>query len=174
MTYFLHSKRLGFRHWTAADLPLAQALWMDAGVMTHMGGPMTAEQVKARLDLERTRQITLGISYWPIFHLTNGEHAGCAGLRPFHDEQRVYELGVHIAPRFWSGRYGEEAARIVVEYAFETLGALELTAGHGPDHVKSKHLIERLGYTFSHEEPWGLQKRMHPFYRLKPEQYRRG
>jgi [ribosomal protein S5]-alanine N-acetyltransferase len=146
---------------------------MDPGVMAHMGGAMTADQAKARLDSERTRQATLGISYWPIFDLTSGEHAGCAGLRPFHDEQRVYELGVHIAPRFWSERYGEEAARAVIEYAFETLGALELTAGHGPDHVKSRYLIERLGYTFTHEEPWGLENRMHPFYRMKPEQYRR-
>ena len=173
MDYFLSSTLLGFRHWTAADLPLAESLWMNPGVMTHMGGPMTAEQAEARLDLERTRQTALGISYWPIFHLVSGEHVGCAGLRPFHDEHHVYELGVHIAPKFWGGRYGEEAARAVIEYAFGTLGALELTAGHGPRNINSKDLLERLGYTFSHEEPWGAQELMHPFYRLKPEQYRR-
>jgi [ribosomal protein S5]-alanine N-acetyltransferase len=171
MAYFLSSPRLGFRHWTATDLPLAESLWMDAGVMTHMGGPMTAEQAKARLELECTRQAALGISYWPIFHLIRGEHVGCAGLRPFHDEPRVYELGVHIAPKFWGGRYGEEAARTVIEYAFGTVGALELTAGHGPENMNSKDLLERLGFAFSHEEPWGAQNRMHPFYRLKPEQW---
>jgi ribosomal-protein-alanine N-acetyltransferase len=48
-----------------------------------------------------------------------------------------------------------------------------LTAGHGPKNINSKDLLERLGYTFSHEEPWGAQEIMHPFYRLKPEQYRR-
>jgi RimJ/RimL family protein N-acetyltransferase len=173
MEYFLSSTRLGFRHWNAADLPLAESLWMNPAVMTHMGGPMTAEQAKARLEVEHTRQTTLGISYWPIFHLVSGEHVGCAGLRPFHDEHRVYELGVHIAPKFWGGRFGEEAARTVIEYAFGTLGAQELTAGHGPKNTNSKDLLERLGYTFSHEEPWGVQELMHPFYRLKPEQYRR-
>jgi len=125
--------------------------------MSHMGGPMTAEQAKARLELECTRQAALGISYWPIFHLISGEH-----------------LGVHIAPKFWGGRYGEEAARAAIEYGFGTVGALELTAGHGPENMNSKDLLERLGYAYSHEEPWGAQNRMHPFYRLKPEQYRRG
>ena len=48
-----------------------------------------------------------------------------------------------------------------------------LPQGHGPRNINSKDLLERLGYTFSHEEPWGAQELMHPFYRLKPEQYRR-
>ncbi len=38
MTYFLTSARLGFRQWTAADLPLAVALWQDAEVTRYLGG----------------------------------------------------------------------------------------------------------------------------------------
>jgi [ribosomal protein S5]-alanine N-acetyltransferase len=171
MKYFLESKRLGFRYWLEKDLPLASALWRDPRVMLHMGGAMTAEQVHARLDVERQRQAAIGISYWPIFDLASGEHVGCAGLRPFHDEVGVYELGVHIVHSFWGCRYGEEAARALIDYAFRKLEARQLVAGHGPYNVHSKALIERIGFRFSHLEPWGAQRLLHPFYRMSALDY---
>lgn len=79
MTYFLTSGRLGFRHWTEQDLPLATALWTHPEVMSHMGGAMSKDAVAARLTLEMQRQRDHGIQYWPMFLLADGQHAGCAG-----------------------------------------------------------------------------------------------
>jgi ribosomal-protein-alanine N-acetyltransferase len=166
MSFFMTTERLGFRHWTAEDLPLALALWTDAGVMGHMGGSMSAGDVAERLALERTRQGKLGVQYWPMFSLASGEHAGCAGLRPFHDRAGLLELGVHVARPFWSARLGEEAARAVIAWAWQHTSAAALVAGHGPENVNSKALIERLGFVYTHHEPWGSQARMHPYYRL--------
>jgi [ribosomal protein S5]-alanine N-acetyltransferase len=167
MSYFLTTKRLGFRTWTEEDLPLALALWTDPEVMRHMGGPGSAEAIAERLQVETQRQRTFGIQYWPIFERKTGVHAGCAGLRPYHDRDDVLEVGVHIARSFWSGRYGEEAARAVIAYGFEKVGARELVAGHGPENVHSKALIERLGFVYTHAEPWGKQNILHPFYKLE-------
>lgn len=144
---------------------------MDNRVMLHMGGAMSEDQVRSRLKTEEERQMALGISYWPVFHLGTGEHVGCAGLRPFHNEFRVYELGVHIAHSFWSDRYGEEAARAVMEYSFSELEAHQVVAGHGPRNVHSKALIGRLGFILSHEEPWGPEQLPHPFYRITRSRY---
>jgi [ribosomal protein S5]-alanine N-acetyltransferase len=119
MEYFLTTSRLGFRIWTAEDLPLAVALWTDPEVMRHMGGPSSAEAIAARLEVEMERQRTFGVQYRPIFGLETGAHAGCAGLRPYHDREDVLEVGVHLARSFWSGRYGEEAARAVIAYGFQ-------------------------------------------------------
>ena len=156
-----------FRHWTEDDLPLASALWADPGVMRYMGGPMSPKTAKARLELEIERQRVAGVQYWPVFHRMTKEFVGCSGLRPFHDEANVYEMGVHIAPNFWSERLGEEAARAVMLYAFEDLQVDALTAGHGPGNVHSQALIERLGFQRTHEEPWGPLGILHPFYRLE-------
>lgn len=166
MTYFMTSARLGFRTWSESDLPLARALWTSPEVMRHMGGPMTPDAAAARLATEIENQRTLGFQYWPIFALDSGEHAGCAGLRPFHDHTDVLEIGVHIARPFWSGRYGEEAARTVIARAWQHTAAQALVAGHGPDNTNSKALIERLGFVYTHHEPWGPHQRMHPYYRL--------
>jgi ribosomal-protein-alanine N-acetyltransferase len=165
--YFLQSARLAFRCWTEADVPLAVALWGDAEVTRHLGGQMTAEQAEARMRLEMERQGQVGVSYWPAFEKATGVHAGCAGLRPYGDDARVREVGVHIARRFWSGRYGEEAARAVIGYGFGELGLHALMAGHGPDNVNSKALIERLGFRFTHMAPWGAEGIPHPWYRLE-------
>ena len=166
MSYFLTTQRLGFRHWTLADLPLAVALWGDPQVMSHMGGPSTPAAAAARLAVEIDRQATFGVQYWPIFDLATGEHAGCTGLRPFHDEPGALELGVHIARPFWGGRFGEEAARAAIAWAFDRCGATALMAGHGPENAASRALIQRLGFIFSHEERWGPLDLLHPYYRL--------
>jgi len=160
------SPRLSFRCWTEEDLPLAEALWCDPEVMRYLGDTMSREQAQARLHLEMERARLLGIQYWPVFERTTGEFAGCAGLRPFHQEPGVFEVGVHIMPRFWSERLGEEAARAVLQFAFDELQVNGLTAGHNPDNLHSKALLARLGFTYSHMEPWGPLQIDHVFYRL--------
>ena len=168
---FPASARLTFRAWTEDDLPLARSLWTDPDVMGHMGGPMSEDGVCERLELEMTRQRELGVQYWPMFLRETGAFAGCAGLRPWHDEENVFEAGVHVARPFWSTRLGEAAALAVARFAFGELGVQALTAGHGPENVNSKALLERLGFTYTHKEPWGAQAILHPFYRLERAQY---
>ena len=167
MSYFLRTERLGFRTWAEADVPLALALWTDGAVMGHMGGPMSAADAEARMRLQMANQNELGFQYWPMFALGSGEHAGCAGLRPFHDRTDVVEVGVHLAPPFWGGRYGEEAARAVIGWAWAHTRADAIVAGHGPHNEHSKALIGRLGFRYTHHEPWGPHGTMHPYYRLE-------
>src|SRR5262249_43422684 len=113
MDYFLKSARLGFRCWGEEDLPLAMELWGDAEVTAFVGGPFTKEAVQARLAKEIAEMRKCGLQYWPIFlldgildgqlggPLENDPHVGCAGVRPYRMEERVYELGVHLRREFW-------------------------------------------------------------------------
>ncbi|RXH57467.1 hypothetical protein GRAN_0777 [Granulicella sibirica] len=54
-------------------------------------------------------------------------------------------------------------------YACETLATRTFVAGHGPQNLASKALLLRLGFIFTHEEPWGAHGIMHPHYRLTLE-----
>ena len=167
MKYFLTSARLGFRCWTEADRSLAFALWTDPEVMGHMGGAMSSEAAEARFALEMERQRKFGYQYWPMFLLDGGEHAGCAGLRPFHDSSQVLEIGVYVARPYWSLRLGEEAARAVIGYVWQTTEVEALVAGHGPNNTHSQALLKRLGFCYTHHELWGPHQTMHPYYRLE-------
>jgi RimJ/RimL family protein N-acetyltransferase len=164
--YFLQSERLGFRHWSLDDLSLAMGLWGDADVTKLIGGPFSETQVNARLRQEIARQEEHGIQYWPLFLLTTGEHVGCCGLRPYNLTAPIYEIGFHIRKAFWGQGYAFEAAQVVIRYAFDTLGAAGLFAGHNPANQASGRLLKKLGFQYTHDEyypPTGLN---HPSYLL--------
>ena len=142
-------------------------------VTRYLGGPFSPEQVQQRLNTEISNMETYGIQYWPVFLLPDLQHAGCCGLKPRKPEQRIYELGVHLCAGYWGKGLAQEAATAVVRYAFETLGATELFAGHHPDNQKSRHMLEQSGFSYSHDELYPPTGLMHPGYILRPRQLRR-
>ena len=165
-SYFLKTERLGFSEWNESDSSLAEMLWGDSKVSFFIGGPFTAEEASWRLRREIEMRIAHKVQYWPVFLLQENKFAGCAGLRPYKNDERVFEMGVHLLPGCWGQGFGQEAARAVIKFGFERLGAKSLFAGHHPANVASRRLLERLGFRFTHEEfyaPTGLN---HPSYRL--------
>jgi len=167
MNYFLTSVHLGFRCWSSEDLPLAMELWGDPEVTALIGGPFTPDMVQARLAREIAQMQEFGLQYWPVFLLDGNEHIGCAGLQPYRIEDRVYELGVHLRPAFWSRGLAKEAARTILDYGFDTLGAEALLAGHHPSNEASRQLLLKLGFVRTHEELYPPTGLMHPSYTVR-------
>lgn len=167
MEYFMTSARLGFRCWSSEDLALAMELWGDPRVTALFGGLFTAGMVQERLAKEIAQMQECGLQYWPIFLLEGDEHVGCAGLRPYRVEERVYELGVHLRPAFWKRGLASEAARAAIDYGFGTLGAAALFAGHHPQNEASRQLLSKLGFVRTHEELYPPTGLMHPSYMLR-------
>lgn len=164
---FLKSEHLGFRCWTDADLPLAMALWGSVEVTALIGGPFTMKQIQTRLAEEIEQQRAAGVQYWPMFLLNQGQFVGCAGLRPYRAEERIYELGVHLRPPYWGLGLAMEASQAVITLAFDTVGAAALFAGHHPQNEASRRLLLKLGFAFTHEELYPPTGLMHPSYLLK-------
>jgi [ribosomal protein S5]-alanine N-acetyltransferase len=167
MDYFLTSARLGFRCWKDDDLPLAMKLWGDPEVTSRIGGPFTPEMVRLRLAKEISQMQEQGLQYWPIFLLQSDQHVGCAGLRPYRAEQRVYELGAHIRRAFWRRGLANEAGCAVITYAFEVLRAEALFAGHHPENEASRRLLTKLGFVYTRDELYPPTRLMHPSYLLR-------
>ena len=163
--YFLQSQRLKFSRWTREDLPLAERLWGDPDVSRYIcaSGVFTHEEIEARLSLEIENDRILGIQYWPVFACED-EFAGCCGLRP-HGEGE-YELGIHLLPEYWHQGYASEAGRAAIGYAFGTLCGKALFAGHNPQNVRSRKVLEALGFTYIGDEFYPPTRLMHPSYRL--------
>jgi ribosomal-protein-alanine N-acetyltransferase len=166
MDYFLKSARLGFRCWSEQDLPLAQELWGDPSVTALIGGPFTPEMVRSRLAKEIAHRQASGVQYWPVFLLDDDQHVGCAGLRPYRIEEGVYELGFHLRRVFWGQGLAHEAAQAVIDYAFGTLGAHALFAGHHRANQASRGLLLKLDFIHTHEELYPPTGLMHPSYLL--------
>ncbi|HYL73568.1 MAG TPA: GNAT family N-acetyltransferase [Bryobacteraceae bacterium] len=92
---------------------------------------------------------------------------GCAGLRPYRIEERIYALGFHLRPEHQGRGLAEEASRAIIDFAFDTIGAKALFAGHHPENHASRRILSKLGFRLTHEEffpPTGL---LHPSYLLE-------
>lgn len=170
--YFLSTERLNFRCWREDDLPLAMAVWGDAEVSRYVGGPFSEQQVAARLAKETASMSEHRIQYWPIFLRTSAAHVGCAGMRMYNAEERVFAAGYYLRRSFWGQGLAQEAGRAVIAYAFDQLGAHALFAGHHPQNAVSRHVLAKLGFRYTHDElyvPTGL---LHPSYLLTSAEYR--
>ena len=165
--YFLRSDRLSFRRWSTADLSLAQSLWGDLEVSRFLGA-LSPEAVQQRLNLEIANENKYHVQYWPMFFRSNEEFVGCAGLRPYCPEQQIFELGYHLRPHYWAQGLATEAAKVVINYAFQTLKVSALFAAHYPGNVASRHVLEKLGFRFTREELYVPTGAMHRSYLLTP------
>lgn len=165
--YFMKSRRLGFRCWTANDMQIALELWGDERVTKLFSKePWTGDQIQDRLLREIEGQQRYAVQYWPIFELETSQAVGCAGLRPYAVEKKVYELGFHLRPQFWGCGYATESGATVIRYAFDILKAEALFAGHHPDNLSSSKVLLKLGFERAADEfyePTGL---FHPSYFL--------
>jgi RimJ/RimL family protein N-acetyltransferase len=71
-----------------------------------------------------------------------------------------------LRPQHWGRGLAQEAAEAVIPYAFQTIGAKALSAGHHPENTVSKKLLEKLGFRYTHDKFYApLQMRL-PYYLL--------
>ncbi|MCI8511235.1 MAG: GNAT family N-acetyltransferase [Lachnospiraceae bacterium] len=166
--FFMQTNRIGFSKWSGSDLPFAERLWGNQEVTKYIcaSGRFSRQDIKNRLNQEITNGETQNIEYWPVFEVTTGKFIGCCGLRPYKEKE--YEIGVHMLPEFWGQGYAFEAAAAIIQYAFSELNAQKLFAGHNPNNISSRKLLNKLGFIYIGDEfypPTGLY---HPSYELDP------
>lgn len=166
--FFMKTERIGFSKWNDADLNLAKELWGEAEVTRFIcaTGKFTNKDIIDRLEKEVYNNKEFHIQYWPIFELLTGELIGCCGIRPFKTQTNYYEIGFHLRKKYWGKGYALEAAKAVIDYSFEILGADKLYAGHHPENEASRKILTKLGFKYlekKYYEPTGLY---HPSYEL--------
>ena len=61
------------------------------------------------------------------------------------DEADVYEMGWIINRRYWGHGYAYEAAALVLDFSFQTLGAKRIIAHCDLENERSAHLMRKLG-----------------------------
>lgn len=110
-----------------------------------------------------------GFGRWAVEVQDTGVLIGDCGLNSTAIGDWSYiDLGwILHAPHHGNG-YAIEAARAIVDHAFNTLNLRELIAHMADDHLASKAVAEKLGMTFSHAQPYerNLNKR-HLFYKIQ-------
>lgn len=164
--YVFKTERIGFSFWNKEDTSIATSLWSHPDVMRLLSatGTYNPKQIAERLTREIQNQALYGVQYWKLYNLETLKFMGCCGLKPYHEEPDIYELGFQLLPDFWNKGYALEAARFSLAYALDILKAKNVFSGHHPQNESSSKLLTKLGFkTFTSEfyEPTGL---IHPLY----------
>jgi RimJ/RimL family protein N-acetyltransferase len=133
---------------TPADYPWMIGLYADAEVMQYIGNgtPRTEHESRQRLDWFLEQAGRLGFGYWVVRGRDSREPLGGAMLMIRSPGAKV-ELGFALARAAWGRGIATEAARAVIDHAFETLDIPELEAFTHPDNAASGTVLRKAGMT---------------------------
>ena len=106
--------------------------------------PFTEEHFLARLvEIERDRRAGAAFLF-AVTRAMDGAFIGMCGVERL--EVNVWEFGYWYGKPYWRQGYATEAARAVMRFAFDDLGAVLLTAGWFVDNPESGRVLEKLGF----------------------------
>jgi RimJ/RimL family protein N-acetyltransferase len=145
--FLLITKRLLLRHFAMDDADAMLAVFGDAEVMRFGNGPQTLEWVQGWLARHMTHYERLGYGPYAVVERESNKVIGYCGLFHFPDVngQPEVEIGYRLRRSSWGMGYATEAARAVMNHAFDSLSLERLIAIIDPGNTASIHVAQKLG-----------------------------
>ena len=171
----LTGERVVLRPWQDRDADAFAAMNADQRVMEFFVAPLSRGESDALLSRMRSIIEERGWGWWCVD--IEGECAGFTGLStpPYETPfTPCVEVGWRFRPHFWGRGYASEAARLALEYGFDTLQLQEIVSFTAAGNDRSRRIMERIGMQrdyagdFDHPRiPEGHTLRPHVLYRLR-------
>ena len=139
---------LHLRELTESDIPAWFERATDAESADLAGDPIP-ESIEAGtrwLEGHRERFRQRAAIRWAIVPSGSSASVGTVGLTLVSNEERRADLGIVVGRRFWGQSVGTTAARLVVGYAFSSLGLAEIRAEVLQRNAASIRLLTKLGF----------------------------
>ena len=99
---------------------------------------------------------------------------GLCAIKEYEDK-RFKESGICIGTKYQGKEYGKEVVYLLLQLAFDKLGAESFEYGYFVDNIKSKSLAAYFGFKYDHTEeiirPWDKQKKIVDLCLLSREDY---
>lgn len=171
----LTTARLRLRPWTDADLQPFARLNADPDVMRYYPSVLEPHESDAIVHRINAHFDAHGWGLWAV-EVDASPFIGFVGLQhvPFEAPfAPTVEIGWRLASEWWGRGLATEAARAVVDFAFERLLLDELVAFTVPTNQPSRRVMEKLGmrhepaFDFDHPHVEEGPFRPHVFYRLE-------
>lgn len=161
----LSTARTHLRPFELTDADAAFAWFSDPEVMRYIPSApdATVRQTEERITRYMEHGREHGFSKWIILDENTGAPIGDAGFYTIPGSDRV-ELGYRLARKEWGKGLATEIAARWLEVAPEWYGFREVFAFAHPENKSSLHVMEKLGFRYSHmEKIYGMDS---PLYRL--------
>ncbi|GAA4734310.1 GNAT family N-acetyltransferase [Modestobacter marinus] len=142
----LCTDRLRLRAWTTdeADLARLADLYSREEVTRWLGGAPTVPPAELVERWRLVHELDPAHGCWAVEPRSGGPPAGTVLLKPLPQGVGEVEVGWHLHPDSWRRGYATEAARAVVDRAFDD-GLLEVYAVVRPGNQASLRVCQKLG-----------------------------
>ncbi len=124
--------------------------WDVARMLARVPFPYTLEDARSFLEKADRFPQENGACVFAVTQKTDQVFKGVIGLDP-HDTG-VFELGYWLGEPYWGQGFASEAARAIVDFAFEVLNIDRLNASHADDNPASGNVLKKVGF-----EPYGKE-----------------
>jgi RimJ/RimL family protein N-acetyltransferase len=143
----LKTERLLLRQWRSEDMPGFAELNADPEVMEFYPQLLSPQTSNAGAEKFKSLISKNGWGFWAVESTPERSFIGLVGLhRPTYDLPfgPCVEIGWRLARAYWGKGYATEAARVCLEFAFDSLKLSEVYAFTSVPNMKSRAVMERL------------------------------
>ena len=144
----LHTARLRLRPFISADADALFALQSSAYVLRYWDAPPWSEMVRAARFIAACRQMAEEGSgaRLAIDRVSDRTFIGWCGLTRWNPDHRSASMGYCLDDAAWGHGYATEAARALLQWAFETLDLNRVQAEADTRNVASARVLEKIGF----------------------------
>jgi len=144
----LHTARLRLRPFTDADSEALFALHSNVHVLRYWDSPPWRERSRAERFIAACRQLAEEGSgaRLAIDRVSDGVFVGWCSLSRWNPVYRSASMGYCLVEAAWGHGYATEAARAVLQWAYETLDLNRVQAETDTRNAASARVLEKLGF----------------------------
>lgn len=148
----IETERLRLRKLTASDvLNVFEVVKQDlVGVGLAAGIGMSLKETTEYVNKFLEHWKSFGFGVFGLIEKATGTFIGHCGLRYIQGTKDV-EILYALEPTHWGKGYATEAGKASIQYAFEILKVSKLTARVKLDNLRSKKVIERIGFEYLYD-----------------------
>ena len=143
----LRGERVQLRPYRDDDADALYAIYSDPQVMRYWSYPPWTERAQADDYLQRDREsVGAAMIAWAIARPDDDRLIGTATLLGIDRAQGRAEIGYALAAAQWRHGYAQEALRLALMHAFDSLQLRRIEADTDPRNAASFRLLERIGF----------------------------
>lgn len=142
----IDTERMILRPMTAEDADDVFEWTGDPAVNKYMPYPAykKADDVKRWIESIQPSQNEFGFAL-----KSTGKVIGSGSVR-YDDDLQAYVFGYNLNHRYWGQGYATEAAKALISWAWQELGARDFAAVYADENVASGNVIRKCGLVFDH------------------------
>ncbi len=166
----IETDRLILRPFEERDIDQMSLIEQDPKVREFLPGAGNREKTAVLIHKIIRHQDDHGFSFYAVELKSTGEMIGWCGLMIPSFEAHfmpAVEIGWRIASSQWNHGYATEAAKAVLQYAFENLQLNEVVSFTVPDNNRSRRVMEKIGLHHNSADDFDHPKleKLHPLCR---------